>query len=424
MAKGRNGPSIEELFGKDDVSADTDEAPASPAEPRTEPVLEAVSLSPPLHLLHETRLVRNAGRMVAGTTVAVPQHLLEGPGAAFVEATTPIITAERPAKRGVPRAAVVVACAVAIGSAASLTGIIDPHPAAGVAPRGGGGAGIDITGALPQAQPFQAFAISAAPIIGIAQFADQIPSGLIRVAQKDASGLEVENIFGPAGKPIRVPVSLNGSRAEEYSFLMFRGLPPKVTLSAGFRLKESWAVSLRDLDNLTLETPNGFQASFNLEVLLIKGRDTPAESKVISVEIVPQDLQLPSTSALGQPGPQVLTAAPRTPDAERPAATTKRGQVRRALIPASEEQSMMQRADALLQNNDVSSARLLYEHLAKNGSAKAALAMGKTYDPAFFRNIEATGLKPDVGKAREWYGQAADLGDQEATNRLNALASR
>ena len=274
--------------------------------------------------------------------------------------------------------------------------MIDPDLASGVAHRGGGAAGLDITGALPQTRPVQAFAISPAPMTSIARFADQIPSGLIRVAQKNASGLEVDNIFGPAGKPIRIPVSLSGSRAEEYSFLMFRGLPPKVTLSAGFRLKESWAVSLRDLDNLTLATPAEFQGSFNLEVLLIKGRDTPAESKVISVEIVPQDLQLPSTSSLGQPGPQVLTAAPRTPDAERPAATTKRGQVRRALIPASEEQSMMQRADALLQNNDVSSARLLFEHLAKNGSAKAALAMGKTYDPAFFRNIEV--CRPQAGR--------------------------
>ena len=107
MAKGRNGPSIEELFGKDDVPADTGEAPARPVEIKTEPVLdikaeplpEAVSVSPPLHRLHETRQVHNAGRMVVGTTVAVPQHLLKGPSAAFVEATTPILTAEPPAKR-------------------------------------------------------------------------------------------------------------------------------------------------------------------------------------------------------------------------------------------------------------------------------------------------------------------------------------
>ena len=85
---------------------------------------------------------------------------------------------------------------------------------------------------------------------------------------------------------------------------------------------------------------------------------------------------------------------------------------------------MMQRADGLLRNHDVTSARLIYEHLAKSGSAKAALAMGKTYDPAFLRTAGAAGLKPDVAKARTWYSRAAELGDQEAAKRLSELASR
>src|ERR1700754_350082 len=101
------------------------------------------------------------------------------------------------------------------------------------------------------------------------------------MGQGAASARSASNVFGPAGKPIRLPVSLNGARNDEYSFLMFRGMPAKITMSAGFRLKESWAVSLRDLDDLKIETPADFQGSFNLEILLIKGRDTPVESKVV-----------------------------------------------------------------------------------------------------------------------------------------------
>jgi TPR repeat protein len=85
---------------------------------------------------------------------------------------------------------------------------------------------------------------------------------------------------------------------------------------------------------------------------------------------------------------------------------------------------MMLRAEGLLHNNDVSSGRLLFEHLARSGSARAALAMGKTFDPAFLNTIDAAGLKPDIAKARVWYRQAAELGDQEAAGRLSALASR
>lgn len=84
----------------------------------------------------------------------------------------------------------------------------------------------------------------------------------------------------------------------------------------------------------------------------------------------------------------------------------------------------MERASSLLANNDVSSARLLYEHLANNGSARAALAMGQTYDPAYLRSIDPKGLKADVAKARQWYKRAADMGDQEAPSRLSGLASR
>ena len=85
---------------------------------------------------------------------------------------------------------------------------------------------------------------------------------------------------------------------------------------------------------------------------------------------------------------------------------------------------MLQRAQTLLRNKDIASARLLFEHLAKSGSAKGALAMGKTFDPGILRSIEASGLKPDIAKAREWYKQAADLGEPEAASRLGSLASR
>ena len=442
MAKGEgNGPSIEaflgngieEFLGKGKGPVGMAQDPSNSAMTRPAVAVEFVSMSPPLHRLHETRLVRNAGHMAIGMKMAVPLHITENDDTAFPQDVVSAAT-ERRTRRGLPRTAVLVAFAVALCSSTSLTGILATHvPVEAPQPaQRGGPADVDITGALPQVTPVHAMAISVGQTANltptVANLSNHVPSAIIRIAQKDAPGLEVSNIFGPAGKPIRVPVSLTGGRAEEYSFLMFRGLPPKVTLSAGFRLKESWAVSLRDLDNLTIETPAEFQGAFNLEVLLIKGRDTPAESRVISVEIVSQDTQPPSTASINQsaPGPQLLTAAPRTPDAERPP-VTKRSQQQlqaRSTIPAAEEQAMMQRAEGLLRNKDVASARLLFEHLAKNGSAKAALAMGKTFDPAFFRTIEAAGLKPDVEKARDWYNQAADLGDQEAPSRLSALASR
>jgi len=396
--------------------------------------------------MHEGRVVRAAGRMVVGSKVPTPASLHAKTGQRNTDCIA--VFSGTPEKQIGPRlqtgAAVAIACAVAIGSTAAMTGALGTRNQAETVLLNAEQkqTGTDVTASLPETQPVQVMAISQTPLAGT-----RVPSlsparaerlntpsgpGFIRIAQQDAAGLNVENVFGPAGKPIRLSITLNRAKPEDYSFLMFRGLPADVILSAGFRLKESWAVSLRDLDNLSLETPQEYQGSFNLEVLLIKGRDTPAESRVITVEIVPKDLQLPATAAFGQPapGPQVLTAAPPSAVLERPAAAGRpslaapQTGTRSRAAPIPEEAAMLARATSLLNNNDVSSARLLFEHLAKRGSAKAALAMGQTYDPAFFGRFQSTGLKPDIEKARQWYGQAADLGDQEAAGRLSALASR
>jgi hypothetical protein len=445
MADGdKNAPIFDELFGRETGKA-TNPSDTNRGEGSVGGLpMEIGSIRPPLHQMHEARLVRNAGRMMSGRTVPAPD------GAE--ERHLQIFSAGEPDRNGgsaLLRTAVAMTCLFALGSAGALTGILRARDQAS-APVQATEAGIAATNnaadLVPDPEPGEneervMIGIAQAPVTRqrIAPPALALPPGgvvpgFIRVAQKDAPELIANNIFGPAGKPIRLPVSLKNTNSEEYSFLMFRGLPAKVTLSAGFRLKESWAVSLRDIDNLSLETPADYQGAFNLEILLIKGRDTPAESRIIAVEIVSQDIKLPPSAALNQvaPGPQILTAAPRTPiEPERPpvvvrpqAAPQQPARATRLTIPAADEQVMMQRAEALLENKDVSSARLLFEHLARSGSARAALAMGKTFDPAYLKTIEAAGLKADVEKARGWYRQAAELGDQEASNRLAGLATR
>ena len=76
----------------------------------------------------------------------------------------------------------------------------------------------------------------------------------------------------------------------------------------------------------------------------------------------------------------------------------------------------------MLALGDISAARLLYERAAALGSAKAATALGKTYDPAFLASIQVSGLAPNPAAAASWYRKAADLGDTEAADRLTKLA--
>lgn len=82
---------------------------------------------------------------------------------------------------------------------------------------------------------------------------------------------------------------------------------------------------------------------------------------------------------------------------------------------------MIRRGDALLQQGDVSAARLVYERAAAAGSGDAATAMGKTFDAGVLAQIGVVGLRPDPDQASAWYRRALALGNEEARGRLQNL---
>lgn len=84
-------------------------------------------------------------------------------------------------------------------------------------------------------------------------------------------------------------------------------------------------------------------------------------------------------------------------------------------------ETMVRRGNALFQHGDVSAARLLYDRAAAAGSAHAATAMGKTFDPTVLAGIGVVGLSPDPALAAFWYRRGLSLGDEEARTRLRLL---
>ena len=86
-------------------------------------------------------------------------------------------------------------------------------------------------------------------------------------------------------------------------------------------------------------------------------------------------------------------------------------------------ETMTRRGDALLQRGDISAARLLYDRAASAGSARAATAMGKTYDATVLAGVGVVGLSPDPALAAQWYRRGLSLGDEEARTRLQSLLS-
>ena len=168
--------------------------------------------------------------------------------------------------------------------------------------------------------------------------------------------------------------------------------------------------------------------------------------EIASPKPAPPSVSLDSTDAAGPAAPP---PAPAKPDASNPAPRDESPEISPATktdvpppqlpapaplvtntqpppsakIASALTDQMVRRADAMLQQGDISAARLLYESAADAGSGPAATAMGKTFDPMFLAEIGAIGLQPDPVRAASWYGRGLSLGDAEARARLLALQS-
>jgi hypothetical protein len=91
------------------------------------------------------------------------------------------------------------------------------------------------------------------------------------------------------------------------------------------------------------------------------------------------------------------------------------------LAAATGSDVFMARGDDALQHGDVISARQFYELAAASGLARAATAVGLTYDPDFLQARGVRGALADMAEARRWYRKAIDAGDPEARRRLDKL---
>ncbi|MGG5820781.1 hypothetical protein [Falsiroseomonas sp. HW251] len=132
----------------------------------------------------------------------------------------------------------------------------------------------------------------------------------------------------------------------------------------------------------------------------------------------------PPTDADPRAGPQSAAApAPAQPPAvqaepvPQPAAPAE---ARPRMAPAAVE-ALLRRGDRMLALGDVSAARLLYARAAAEGSGAAALALGRTHDPAELARLGVRGLRPDPEEAARWYRQAAELGEPAAAPLLRGV---
>ncbi len=83
-------------------------------------------------------------------------------------------------------------------------------------------------------------------------------------------------------------------------------------------------------------------------------------------------------------------------------------------VSGAEEGKLMQRASELMERGDITGARLLFEHLARRGSAIGAFALAQSYDQKYLQKMYVRGLTADQKQADFWYRRAAELGGTTA----------
>ena len=368
-----------------------------------------------------------AGHMVVGSRVPAPKFAGSGLKQA-PEGQTVFSSSANPRKHSVARRSFfVVACIFATGLAAFSLGLgesDDPgDPPAGIAVRGAPDNQETQTSLLrdeEEPSPPLADGNATRPVVSVSPSRlkseiETLSKPETQLAQSERTTLTAQDVSGDPDTDIPLRVSVNQQDSRDYAFIMFRGLPPEFALSSGFRLKQSWAVSLKDLQDLKLQPPRGYTGEIELEVMLVQDRNTPVENRNITVRIGPKPV----------PDNPVTTGA-RPPD-QQPSGAISGGPSQSLAtelsISADQESAMLERASQILKNGDVVSARLLLEHIARKGSSKGAFALAKTYDPIAFDALNALGgVQADLEKARKWYSVALQLGEEKARERLTGLA--
>ena len=152
----------------------------------------------------------------------------------------------------------------------------------------------------------------------------------------------------------------------------------------------------------------GDQGRSGVPRALAASTEEPSSTPLITALAPVERTQVPNTRAEETRGPDSVTAtSARSLDAQ-----------------SDEIATLVRRGEQLAAAGDMAAARLLLRRAAEEHNARAALALGATYDPNVLQSLGIYGVTPDIAEARNWYEKAKEYGSAEALRRLEMLASR
>jgi hypothetical protein len=199
--------------------------------------------------------------------------------------------------------------------------------------------------------------------------------------------------------------------------LEITGLPNGTAISRGRPLPGGgWRIRATDVGNAVIYLPHGFSGVIDLAVNLRLLDDTVVDRGSLHLEWLQTH---PSESA------GAAAVSENSDDKELATAPTDQSTQHTADSQRDHEpiELLVGRSEKLITEGDVEAARILLQPAAEASDARAALALGSTYDPIMLAILQAHGVAPDVSLALDWYKKAQELGSREAQQRLQVLAT-
>jgi hypothetical protein len=208
-----------------------------------------------------------------------------------------------------------------------------------------------------------------------------------------------------AGEPVGLAVEISG-------------LPSGATISKGRPISGGgWRILASDLRNAMIYLPAEFSGEIKLNVELRLFDDTVVDRGSLRLkwqQTKPIESANSTTATENTASKALATAAPIDQNAIQSATNSDRGEPIELLIGRSEK---------LVADGNVEAARTLLQPAAQAHDARAALALGATYDPIMLAILKAHGEASDVSLALDWYKKARDFGSLEAEERLRSLTA-
>jgi hypothetical protein len=266
--------------------------------------------------------------------------------------------------------------------------------------------------------PGKASARDATPDLKGTYSEDQKGADGVRVAANAPVSVAIAPVSGVSGTAILLNMK---APSEDLRFVLLQDIPPDVKFSHGFRLKNSWIASIRDIERLQIIPPADFTGSMSIAVLFQRDNQAGAVAQgTLVVEVKPiAPAAEPKTAEKSEPPTGAIASKPAEREREVKAVVAIP-----PTISPDDEKDGLARGAMRMRGGDIAAARLIYQDLASRGSASGARALAETYDPAYLKDLVIAGLHPDIEAAKKWYKRAAELGDSKSATRLSVLDQR